>query len=95
MSHGSDSMSVSFRERRLLDSILVAFQSACDQAEIEVAHELLTALEFMAKRHPTLPTGTKLRLQEGLVGAHKRLWHVRCHLHGNENDAAAVVPLGR
>jgi hypothetical protein len=95
MAHGSDSVVLPFRKKRLLDSILIAFDSACDQAEIEVAQELLTSLEFMAKRKPSLPGDTKRWLQEGLVGAHERLWHVRCHLHGHENDAAAVVPLGR
>jgi hypothetical protein len=63
--------------RRLSDKILIAFHQACDQSDIEVASELLRVLEFMAMRHPNLPTGRERRMQEGLVAAHERLWHIR------------------
>jgi hypothetical protein len=64
-------------KRRLTDTILVAFHSACDQADIEVAWELLNALEFMMMRQPNLPAGRERRVREALVAAHERLWQVR------------------
>jgi hypothetical protein len=64
-------------KRRLSDTILVAFHSACDQADIEVAWELLNTLEFMTMRHPNLPGGTERRARNSLVAAHERLWQVR------------------
>jgi hypothetical protein len=64
-------------KRRLSDMILVAFHSACDQADLEVAWELLNALEFMTMRQASLPAGRERRVREGLVAAHERLWQVR------------------
>jgi hypothetical protein len=43
--------------RRLSDKILIAFRSACDQADIEVAWELLNAIEFVMMQQPDLPAG--------------------------------------
>jgi hypothetical protein len=45
-----------YYKRRLSDMILIAFHSACDQADIGIAWELLNALEFMMMRHPRLWT---------------------------------------
>jgi hypothetical protein len=64
-------------KRRLSDTILIAFHQACDQADIEVAWELLNLLEFMMTRHPNLPTGAERRARESLVAAHERLWQIR------------------
>jgi hypothetical protein len=63
--------------RRLSDKILIAFHQACDERDIEVAWELLNALQFMTMRRPALPTGAERRVQEGLVAAYERLWHLR------------------
>jgi hypothetical protein len=63
--------------RRLSDKILIAFHHACDQADIEVAGQLLDLLEFMIKRAPSLPTGSDRRARESLVAAHERLWQLR------------------
>lgn len=63
--------------RRLSDKILIAFHHACDERDIEVAWELLNALEFMTLRRSVLPTGAERRAKEGLVAAHERLWHLR------------------
>jgi hypothetical protein len=64
-------------KRRLSDTILVAFHFACDQGDIEIAWELLNALEFMTMRQPKLPAGRERRVKEALVAAHERLWQMR------------------
>src|SRR3954467_11970259 len=72
--------------RRLSDKILIAFHHACDQADFEVAEQLLHILEMMLTRRPLTPDGTRRRNMESLVAAHERLWHLR-HPH-TEDDAA-------
>jgi hypothetical protein len=63
--------------RRLSDKILIAFHHACDQADFEVAEQLLHVLEMMLTRRPLTPDGTRRRNMESLVAAHERLWHLR------------------
>ena len=63
--------------RRLSDKILVAFHHACDQADFEVAEQLLQILEMMLTRRPVTQDGTRRRNMESLVAAHERLWHLR------------------
>jgi len=63
--------------RRLSDKILIAFHHACDQADFEVAEQLLHILEMMLTRRPLTPDGTRRRNMESLVAAHERLWHLR------------------
>jgi hypothetical protein len=63
--------------RRLSDKILIAFHHACDQADFEVADQLLHVLEMMLTRRPMTPDGTRRRNMESLVAAHERLWHLR------------------
>jgi hypothetical protein len=72
--------------RRLSDKILIAFHHACDQADFEVAEQLLHVLEMMMTRRPLTADGTRRRNMESLVAAHERLWHLR-HPH-IEDDAA-------
>lgn len=69
--------------RRLSDKILIAFHHACDQADFEVAEQLLHILEMMLTRRPLTPDGTRRRNMESLVAAHERLWHLR---HSNVGD---------
>jgi hypothetical protein len=69
--------------RRLSDKILIAFHHACDQADFEVAEQLLHILEMMLTRRPLTPDGTRRRNMESLVAAHERLWHLR---HPNIDD---------
>jgi hypothetical protein len=69
--------------RRLSDKILIAFHHACDQADFEVAEQLLHILEMMLTRRPLTPDGTRRRNMESLVAAHERLWHLR---HPNTGD---------
>ena len=66
--------------RRLSDKILIAFHHACDQADYEVAEQLLRTLEMMMTRRPVLPDANRRRNMESLVAAHERLWHLR-HPH--------------
>lgn len=63
--------------RRLSDKILIAFHHACDQADFEVAEQLLHILEMMLTRRPLTPDGTRRRNMESLIAAHERLWHLR------------------
>jgi hypothetical protein len=70
--------------RRLSDKILIAFHHACDQADFEVAEQLLHILEMMLTRRPVTPDGTRRRNMESLVAAHERLWHLR-HPNAEEN----------
>jgi len=63
--------------RRLSDKILVAFHQACDQADFEVAEQLLRVLEMMLTRRPVSPDINRRRNIETLVAAHERLWHLR------------------
>ena len=69
--------------RRLSDKILIAFHHACDQADFEVAEQLLHVLEMMLTRRPLTPDGTRRRNMESLVAAHERLWYLR-HPHTEE-----------
>ena len=72
--------------RRLSDKILIAFHHACDQADFEVAEQLLHILEMMLTRRPLTADGTRRRNMESLVAAHERLWHLR-HPHiGDDAD---------
>jgi hypothetical protein len=66
--------------RRLSDKVLIAFHHACDQADFEIADELLKLLETMLTRRPIVADGNRRRSMESLVAAHERLWHLR---HGN------------
>ena len=63
--------------RRLSDKILIAFHQACDQADYDIAEQLLHILETMLKRRPTAPDGNRRRTMESLVAAHERLWHLK------------------
>jgi hypothetical protein len=63
--------------RRLSDKILAAFHHACDQADLEVAEQLLRTLELLVTRRPLTPDANRRRSLEGLVAAHERLWHLR------------------
>ena len=63
--------------RRLSDKIVIAFHHACDQADFEVAEQLLSVLEMMLTRRTLAPDGTRRRNMESLVAAHERLWHLR------------------
>jgi len=63
--------------RRLSDKILIAFHQACDQADFEIAEQLLHILEMMLRRRPLTPDTNRRRTMESLVAAHERLWYLR------------------
>src|ERR1700746_1747947 len=63
--------------RRLSDKVLIAFHHACDQADFDVADQLLQVLENMVSRRPLPPDGSRRRNMESLVAAHERLWHLK------------------
>lgn len=66
------------RSRRgAADRILTAVHAACDQGELDIAWHLLRALEPLVTRRPQPSTASQRRLQEALVAAHERLWHLR------------------
>ena len=74
---GRDAATAPRQTRRLPDKILVAFHSACDQGDFEVAESLLRVLETMLTRRPLPPGSARRRNMESLVAAHERLWHLR------------------
>eukprot|EP01037_Dinobryon_pediforme_P010940 gene10940-11023_t len=63
--------------RRLSDKILIAFHHACDQADFEIAEQLLRVLENLLNRRPVNPDANRRRSMETLVAAYERLWHLR------------------
>ena len=63
--------------RRLSDKILIAFHHACDQADFEVAEQLLHVLESLLTDRSSGSDGNRRRSIETLVAAHERLWHLR------------------
>jgi hypothetical protein len=63
--------------RRLSDKVLIAFHHACDQADYEIAEELLHILENMLTRRTVPPDANRRKSIESLVAAHERLWHLR------------------
>ncbi|MBR0642819.1 hypothetical protein GXW71_14720 [Roseomonas hellenica] len=63
--------------RRLSDKILIAFHHACDQADYEVAEDLLRILETMLTRRVVSPDSNRRRNIESLVAAHERLWMLK------------------
>ena len=64
--------------RRLSDKILVAFHTACDHGDYEIAEQLLRVLEEMLSRRTIPPTAERRKNIESLAAAHERLWHSRC-----------------
>ena len=65
------------RGRKLSDRLLSAFHQACDEAELDVAEQVLRALELSLTRRPMMPPSNRRRMMECLVAAHERLWHLR------------------
>ena len=63
--------------RRLFDKVLVAFHHSCDDADLEIAEQLLRLLEIMTTRRPRPEDTQRRRSIESLVAAHERLWHLR------------------
>ena len=65
------------KRRRLVDMILLAAHSACDQGDLEVAERLLAIAEFMLRRRP--PEGRPERRGDAqpLVAALERIWTLR------------------
>jgi hypothetical protein len=63
--------------RRLSDKILLSFHHACDQADYEIAEQLLKILENMLTRRTVSPDVNRRKSIESLVAAHERLWHLR------------------
>jgi hypothetical protein len=63
--------------RRLSDNILMAFHSACDQSDFEVASHLLGVVENMRARGSVGPLGDIRSNRSAIVAAHERLWHLK------------------
>ncbi|MCE2921211.1 MAG: hypothetical protein ACK5WN_16970 [Alphaproteobacteria bacterium] len=70
--------------RRLSDKVLIAFHHACDQADFDVANDLLVILEKMLKRPNASSDSNRRKSIESLVAAHERLWLLR-HPEAREN----------
>jgi len=62
---------------RLSDKILAAFHQACDEADYQVADQLLRTLEVVLTRQQVDPHADCRRNIDSLVEAHERLWQLR------------------
>lgn len=63
------------KTRRLSDKLLIAFQQACEQGDVEVARHLLDVLEMCIRRGA--PDIDRRRGLEALVAAHHQLWQLQ------------------
>jgi hypothetical protein len=63
--------------RRLTDRILIAVHQACDEAELEVAEQLLLVAERLVPHRHGSADPMRRRFLEAVVAAHQRLWHLR------------------
>ena len=78
-----------YPEARLSDLLMLAFEKACDQRDLEVATHLLDVLDLLAARIPqgvdrAQHDSQKRRLVTN-VAAHERVWRLR-------NDIAVRKP---
>ena len=77
---------MSRRHRRLPEEILIAFHQACDQADLDIADQLIRVLETVIRR----PDYVKDRRgEEGVAGAYRRLWDLR---HGMVRPPEKFIP---
>jgi hypothetical protein len=67
----------------LSGTIFVAFHSACDQGELEIARSLALVLEQVIMRPMALGMTRRYGEIEALVASYERLWHLR---HPDEPD---------
>ncbi len=58
---------------QLLDWILIAFNQACDQNDLDIAGRLLKLLELLAERRAPNHEGDRSRYVETISGAYVRL----------------------
>ena len=63
--------------KRLPDRLLAAFHVACDQGELDVAAQVLRALETLVARGAPAADPNRRRSLDALVAAHERLWRLR------------------
>jgi hypothetical protein len=61
------------RQRRLSDTVRVAFHTACDEGAVVLAERLLNHLDQLIHPPPLLPTGVDRRRPEPLTGPAERL----------------------
>ena len=78
------------RTRRLSDKILLAFEQACDQGNLDAAAALLQVAEdVIITGRPAPPGQDRRRALQSLIAAHERLWslhhpdaHAKVETHG-------------
>jgi hypothetical protein len=75
--------------RRLSDKILVAFHHACDDRNLEIADQLVKTFECLLSKGFTNPAQDRRKAVETLVGAHKRLWHLK-QVAATDTPAAGI-----
>jgi hypothetical protein len=61
------------RQRRLSDTVRVAFHTACDEGAVMLAERLLNHMDQLIHPPPLLPTGVDRRRPEPLAGPAERL----------------------
>lgn len=74
-------MAMSFGHRPLPGKILTVFHQACDEAEFEIADQLIRTAETLVRRSGY--TRNK-RAKESLAAAYQRLWDLR---HGGDGSS--------
>jgi hypothetical protein len=62
--------------RRMSDKIMIAFDHACEQNDLEVAAVLLIEYERVVTRVPIALGMDRRREMENLISAHGRLWEL-------------------
>ena len=62
---------------RLADQILIAFNQACDQDDLEVASHLVNVLENFTVSRVSAGRSTVRQSAENLITAHERLWRLQ------------------
>jgi len=63
--------------RRLSDKIFIAFHHACDQADYDIAGQLLDVVETLLTRKNVPVDVNRRKSIENLVASHERLWQLR------------------
>jgi len=63
--------------RRLSDKILIAFDQACDQGDLEAATDLLRIAETILLQRPAHAGLDRRKSLNSIVDRQERLWHLR------------------
>lgn len=63
-------------QSRLADRLVLIVHSACDDSDLEIAHDLLMILDTLMKKN-SLSDRDRRRIAVSMITAHERLWLLR------------------